>query len=65
MNLTTHLIKNFNARSRTAIKIHELLNKDRKYMKISKKENKTLRDKIALFVNATKTMPKRYTSCFN
>ncbi len=65
VDLTSQLIENLNAQSRTAIEVNKLLNKDWDHLGINNAEKKTLRKGLASYVKAGKTTSKRRTSCLN
>ncbi len=63
IDLTSQLIENLNAQSRTAIEVDKLLNKDWDHFGISKEEKKTLRKGLGPYVKAGKATSKRRASC--
>lgn len=65
VDLTTPLIKNLNAQSKTIIEVYKLLNKDCNFVEISKKEKKNLQKGLAPYVKAVKTSSKCRASFFN
>lgn len=65
VDLTSQLIENLNAKSRTTIKVNKLLNKDCKLVKINKEEKKTLCKRLAIYIKAVKATSKHHVSCFN
>ncbi len=63
IDLISELIENFNAQSKTAIEVNELLTKDWDHFGINKKEKKTLHKGLGPYVKAGKAMSKRCASC--
>ncbi len=65
VDLTTQLIENLNARSKTTIKVDELFNKNWNHLGINKEEKKTLCRELARYIKTGKATSKRRASCLN
>ena len=65
VDLTSQLIKNLNAQSKTGIKIDKLFNKNWDHLGINKEEKKTLYKGLVPYIKARKAMSKYCASYFN
>lgn len=63
IDLATQLIKNLNAKSKIAIKVNKLLNKDQDNIRISKDEKKVLQKRLTLYVKTVKANTKYHVNC--